>query len=314
MPRLQNCLIAALLLAFLGLGYAVLEQRTIIVHIGQVRTNAGRIERDRVGDLQRQLTAARVARAEAEKQIARLQDGQTAAAPPERTDARTKMITLHTSDIARDHPEYAAIVAWQNRRGTLQQLGPGLAKLNLPPEQLAKLKDLLVERQASANDAQQAAVAAGMPPGSPGWQDAVKQAQAGVDQEITSVVGTDGSKFVNQLQLQANFTNTVQNSFAPDFEDAGVALSPDQTSALARAMADANYSGKDISLRPPNYNNVDPETQLSPHDDRILAAAAQSLTPAQVDILKADMIQARQKSAILRQYTTGATAGYQIVP
>ena len=89
----------------------------------------------------------------------------------------------------KDHPEYAPIFNRQTRRNVLRNFGPGIAALNLPPEQAAKLKDLLVERELSANDAQQAAEAAGLARGSPGYRDAVRQAQAGVDQEVTALHG-----------------------------------------------------------------------------------------------------------------------------
>lgn len=96
--------------------------------------------------------------------------------------------------------------------------------------------------------------------------------------------------------------NQVNVTYAPDFADAGVPLTPAQASGLVQAMADANYAGKDSSTRLPGYNTPDPTTGLTPHDNRIINAAALVLNPAQVQILKTDQIQNRQIAATMKQY------------
>ena len=99
--------------------------------------------------------------------------------------------------------------------------------------------------------------------------------------------------------------NQVMSTYAPDFADAGVPLNAQQAAGLTQAMADANYGGKDTSSRPANYNIPDPTTGLSPHDDRIIAAASQVLTPDQVQVLKNDQIANEAQAMALKAYNPG---------
>ncbi len=46
----------------------------------------------------------------------------------------------------------------------------------------------------------------------------------------------------------------------------------------------------------------------------MLEIAAQTLTPAQLQILRTDQIRQNQQNAIFRQYLTGSTRGYRIMP
>ena len=55
-------------------------------------------------------------------------------------------------------------------------------------------------------------------------------------------------------------------------------------------------------------------TWLTPHDSRIISQAAATLSPAQVEVLKTDLMQGHQQSTILQEYTAGATGGVRIVP
>ncbi len=71
------------------------------------------------------------------------------------------------------------------------------------------------------------------------------------------------------------------------------------------ALSDANYSGRDLSTRPANYNDVDPTTGLSLHDNRIIDAAAKALTPAQVELLKNEQRDGEKMNAMMREYNQG---------
>ncbi len=152
--------------------------------------------------------------------------------------------TIRIGDILKEHPEYAALYAKQIRRNVLRMYGGDFTSLNLPPDQLSKLKDLLVERQMSGIDAQEAAEDAGLQRGSPEWQEAVKQSYQEVQQQITALLGPNGNSLLLQLQARAAMQNQVQYTYAPDFMDAGVPLSAAQASGLVQAMADTNYAGQ----------------------------------------------------------------------
>ncbi len=189
----------------------------------------------RLADLRRQLAAVQASRVQAEKDVAQL--SQAAAAPPATGGGDQDVRTVHLSDVAKEHPEYAAILGRQARRDMIQQYGAGLDSLHLPPDQLAKFKDLLVERRLSGDDAIQAARAAGLEQGSPAWRTAVKQATDAVDKEMSDMLGTESAPVLQKLQLQSGYSNQIRYNYAPDFTEAGVALTPEQTGGLEQALA-----------------------------------------------------------------------------
>jgi hypothetical protein len=313
MQRAYPWLTAIFLLGCLAFACLLLRQKTEILQIGLERNDADQAARQQAADLQHRLAAARAARTLAEKAVAQLkQSGAAAGSPAGGEDANVR--TIHISEVIRDHPEYSAIMARQARRGIMLQYGAGLAGLGLPPDQLAKLKDLLVERELSATDAQQAAAAAGLERGSPAWGDAIKQAGAAVDQEMTALLGTNTNLVMSKLQSDTSIQNQIQSTYALDFADAGAALNPDQSRGLAQAMANSSFGGKDLSTRPAGYNQPDPTSGLSPHDQRTLDGATQALSPAQLEVLKTELVEAHQQTAIMQQYRSGQAGGIRIVP
>jgi hypothetical protein len=163
-------------------------------------------------------------------------------------------------------------------------------------------------------DAQRAAEAAGLSQGSPEWQAAMTQASQDVEGQIQALLGSNADAMLQQLQTRMAIQNNVQYNYSPDFSDAGQPLTPEQASGLINAMADANYSGKDTSTRPANYNIPDPATGLSPHDDRIINSATQVLTPSQIQLLTADQIQNEQIAAIMKQYNNSGGGRVIFVP
>lgn len=289
----------------LALATFVLQEKAEIARTGVARKAAENEAQMRIVDLQNQVGALKATQVQADKQVAQVTLGASVAdkALSERSDAVTKIV--HISDIVKDHPEYAALYEKQLRRNIDRMYGNGLNSLDLTPDQLSQLKNLLVERQMGNTDAQQAAEAAGLVQGSPAWQTAMTQASQDVSGQIQALLGANADATLAQLQARMNIQNQVQNNYAPDFSDAGQPLTPEQASGLIQAMADANYSGKDTSTRPANYNVADPTTGLSLHDDRIISGATQVLSPAQLQLLTTDQIENEQISAIMKQYSNG---------
>ena len=191
------------------------------------------------------------------------------------------------------------------RRNIDRMYGSGLATLNLTSDQVSQLKGLLAERQMGSIDAMQAAEAAGLERDSPEWRAAMKQAGQDVQQQINSILGPNADATLAQLQARAGIQNQVEYNYSADFADAGSPLTAEQSSGLVQAMADANYAGKDLSTRPANYNDPDPTTGLTPHDNRIIQAAAQVLSPAQLEILKTDQAENSKIAAIMKEYSKG---------
>jgi hypothetical protein len=308
--RLYPCLAAISFLGLLALGYLAFRQRAEIVHIDLDLGTADHASHQRIADLQQQLAAAKEAETQAEKAVAQ---ATAASARPSAGNGDGNVRTIRLSEIAKDHPEYAALIARETRRNILREYGDALADLNLPPEQVAKMKDLLVERELSINDAQQAAEAAGLQRGTAAWRAAMQQVTDSVAQEMTAVLGTDSRPIVDKLQNESGNLSQIQYTYAPDFADAGLPLNPDQSRALAEAMAAARNPGGATPAQMRSFNQADPDTGLSPYDNQLLSAAAQILSPAQLQVLKTEQLQNNQQSAIFRTYMTGASGGLRII-
>jgi hypothetical protein len=315
MNRALSWLAAILFLGCLSLGYLAARQKTEITQAKAETTQvnlhwdaAKKEEQKQILDLQQQLAAAKEAQILLQKQGGQQAQELSASAQSKSDDASTDGSTkaggtiIHISDILKDHPEYAALYAKQMRRNVDLKYGSSLNTLNLAPDQLSKLKDLLTERAMSNIDAQQLATAAGLERGSPDWQAAMKAAAQDTEQQITAILGSNADATLTQLQVRTTIQNQVNTTYMADFTDAGMPLSPAQSSGLIQAMADANYAGKDLSTRPPGYNTPDPTTGLTPHDNRIINAAAQVLNPAQIQVLTTDQVEFHKIAAVMKQY------------
>jgi hypothetical protein len=319
MNRALTWLSAILFLGCLSLGYLAARQRTEIAQakteITQVNLHwdaAKKEEQKQILDLQQQLATAKGAQGLAQKPAGQQTQDLSATAQSKSEDASADGSAngstsgggtiIHIGDILKDHPEYAALYAKQVRRNVDLKYGNSLSTLNLAPDQISKLKDLLTERAMSSIDAQQLATAAGLERGSPEWQDAMKTAAQDTEQQITDILGSNADATLTQLQVRTAIQNQVNTTYSADFTDAGMPLSPAQSSGLIQAMADANYAGKDLSTRPAGYNTPDPTTGLSPHDKRIIDAAATVLTPAQIQVLTNDQVDYHKIATVMKQY------------
>ena len=316
MHRTNSWLTAILFLGCLVLGYLAIHQKSELRRGTLDRNAVEKAATEQIDYLQRQITALRAEQRIADGKIAQLSRG-ASAARSESDGGGGKVQTIHINSIIKEHPEYAALYAKQIRRDVLGRYGDSLSSLNLASEQLAKLKDLLVERQMSTLDAQSEATAAGFVFGSPGWLKAFNQAssemQQDMEQKLTAILGNNPDGMLQQLEFRANFQDLIKQRYAVDFEDAGAALSADQSRGLAQALNDANYTGKDPSTIPPGYEEPDPATGLTPKDRKILDEAAAVLTPAQLQVLKSDRINDAKQQSILAQYVNGQQA-YSIGP
>ena len=299
MKRALPWLAAIFFLGCLGIGILAFRQRAEISSAASTQNEA----QSRISDLQRQVGALNAAKAKAVDQIAQLAQRSASLQKSAGDRGNGGPQIVHITDIIKDHPEYMSLYEKQIRHNMERMYGNGLSTLNLAPDQLSQLKKLLTERQMGAIDAEQAATAAGLEPGTPAWHTALQQASQDTENQISSILGSNADNILAQLQARTNIENQVQNNYAPDFADAGMPLTPEQTNGLIQAMADANYAGKDLSTRPANYNVADPTSMLSPHDDRIINNATASLTPQQLQLLTADQAENEQIAAIMRQYT-----------
>jgi hypothetical protein len=205
------------------------------------------------------------------------------------------------SDIERDHPEFEMLRQKQARRYMLAQFGKVMASLNLPPDKLARLKDLLTEKSMSQSDAMAAARSAGLQPGMPDFDRAITASVAEIDQQIAAMIGPGGQAAFRESQLVAQTAAVVAREFQPDFMDAGVPLTPEQSSSLSQLLTDngsrAYYASQNVS------RTVDPTTWLSPANSLMLAQAANILSPSQLAVFESHMTEENQRTAIMNQYT-----------
>jgi hypothetical protein len=274
----------------------------------QIAELSGRMEQAesradaRIGELQAKLTAAEKARVVAER--AAKESRLAAAAPGAAVGPRAVTNPLNLSEMRKD-PAYAAIWRKQQLRNIQRQYGDAFAALKLPPDQLAKLKDLLVTRNDANLDASEAAQEAGLTGRDVSL--AIRNATNSVNDEIKALIGDD--KFT-QLQTtpQTSMAKTMlENTVAVDLEGAGQPLNSDQLASLA-----AIYN--QTQRQPPagagqGWQTPDPQTGLAPVDEALLNQASQSLTPAQLPILRDYLLEVRQQQQYMQKRLAAARGG-----
>jgi len=294
MGRPSSLLAGIFFVAAVALGYLYLSQRAEMGLIrAELAEKSSHEEQNRrqLAEFQQKLAAANAAAKKAEEELT-AQDRAASARPAAPANGKQLSQLL---DLERD-PAYVALQKRQMRRIILRQYGDALASLNLPPDQLSQLKDLLAGRIFSSGDPR----LAGMEPGTPAYNQELRAASQAISQQIDALIGPDGQRKLQAAQMLTTSQNQVANNYAPDFADAGVPLTPDQSTSLAQLLNPMNNPGGGRAM-----NQADPETFLSPRDEQLLDQAAQILSPPQIAILKADRAEQNQRQALMRQYTAG---------
>ncbi len=234
------------------LGCVVLRQRAELLPVLKTMHD------QHLAALKAELGTAREALAKVAKQHS---VGQQGALGGEAAKAPTGPVRapVQISDIIKDHPEFAKLYSKSTRRQLRTIYGAGLNSLNIPPQQLNRLKDLLAERQMSVVDATQAAGLEGLRAGSPEWQQAVNQAALTGDQEIKDILGANAEATLTGLKSSAGHAQgqTVMegqiNLISSDFVDAGVPLTTDQSAEVSlSAFLNAWHWPRKRSIGPAN--------------------------------------------------------------
>jgi hypothetical protein len=190
---------------------------------------------------------------------------------------------------AKRSPEAEARAARDARREMMQMYGQGLAALHLPPEKLAALKRLLMDMNLSGSDLYEAAQAAGIALDSPDFRDFAAKSRHNIESEISTLIGAEDWSKLQESAGISLFQQSVHNSLAYDFSDAGLPLSSTQEEAVARALAESEKMSTVAPSHPPGYFMPDPATGLKPADQAILIQVAEILTPAQLQVLASDL-------------------------
>jgi len=216
-------------------------------------------------------------------------------------DKSDGMTVIHMKDVIRDHPEMADLWRKQARTNMLRQYGDAIAGMHLPGDQADKLKNLLVERDASVTDARDAAAKAGIKPGTPEMAQATAQAAAEVQQQITGLIGPEGNA---QLQAGVGASNNsyTVNNYGYALTDAGVPLSGDQSKTLAQLLYASNSAAVNTGVSPADARKPDPTTWLTPADQQFLSSAAAVVSPAQLEILRTQRADDNRRQSVMRPY------------
>ncbi len=127
------------------------------------------------------------------------------------------------------------------RRLMLSSYEGFLARMNLPPAQLARLKDLLVERAEAVFDAKDAAEQEGIAAGTLEMQRAMAFATADLDHEITGLLGPPSVDRTQELAALAAQNEAVAAAAEPAWAEAPLAA-PDYAYAPAPIAAAPDYS------------------------------------------------------------------------
>lgn len=137
-----------------------------------------------------------------------------------------------------DNPEAQQLMAVQQRASLDARFAALFKNLNLPPEQLEKLKELLVDRQNAMLDVMVAAREQGLTPRNnpEAFQKLVASTQAEIDNSIRATLGEDGFAQYQQYEKtipQRNLVNQLQQRLSYT----GAPLSDTQTEQLVQVLA-----------------------------------------------------------------------------
>jgi RNA polymerase sigma factor (sigma-70 family) len=223
------------------------------------------------------------------------------------------VVVLHLKDVIRQHPEMAALQRRQKRESLLVQYSAGLQQLHLSRADENKLKDLLMERAASMEDAEEVAAESGAKQDSPEMHKAVSDAAAPLDQAVKALIGTAAADKLETLRGTIGFSQTATSIVAINLLDAQQPLTTEQSAALEEAYYESRSSGLNPETKDPAYNRPDPKSWLSQADTNFLNKAAGILAPDQIETAKAALADHNHFTNIIDQYNKNHKA-MMIVP
>ncbi len=198
------------------------------------------------------------------------------------------------------NPEFAEAMRLQQNAHLDSRYAALFAQLNLPPAQLAQLKDLLSERQNVRRDVFTAARAEGLGRGNrEEIRDIIQATQDEIDADIRSTIGAQAFATLERYEQTDNERRLV-SSLADRLSYSGSPLNPAQSDALVTLLAEtgaipggaAVWAGE---LGPGGRISSDASNRTTAVTDEVIARAQGILSPDQLDALRA--IQAEQQAA-----------------
>ena len=168
------------------------------------------------------------------------------------------------------------------RRDLQQNYGVVLDHLGLPPDRLARIKELLVERAIVPTDVQK--VADESPETIAGAQkDAVigRQYQV-IDAEVKSLAGDPAYAEIATMISAGDSYREIRSTFVPDAAYYGIEVRPEQIVQLAALLANSTQPLDPDALARVNGEPADPATGLNAFQAEIYRKAGAILAPDQL--------------------------------
>jgi hypothetical protein len=191
-------------------------------------------------------------------------------------------------------PTFAA--AWRKQciRNLDRMYSTTYAALGLQPEQITRLKQLLVTRDEAGGYAVEVARAAGL--ANVEVYKAIEQAKHAANGELKQLIGEGAFSLLERAEQAFHFTPMIESDLGHDLRAAGVPLMPAQVTNLAVATSDywqstwrpkgMGFSGLRQFTDP---KEADPQTGLTAHGVALLERYAPHLSPAQFQAIRDTM-------------------------
>jgi hypothetical protein len=200
-------------------------------------------------------------------------------------------------------PAIAAINRRERLREISRQYGEAFAKMNLPADRLAKLKELLLARDDSASDAWAVAKKSGL--ALPEAEVAGTQAASEVEDEIKGLFGMDAYNQLEEARAANGTKLSILLGVGQDMSGAGVPLSTDQVGALTQIYREVQNPEKNPTASALLESPADAQTGLTPLNQAIVDRASQVLSPAQFTVLQQSL--AEDGGQVMGQVETSVT-------
>lgn len=195
---------------------------------------------------------------------------------------------------ARDEAKRIANRAEQMfRRNALNSYIPGFDALQLPPDKLARAKEIILARWHAAQNARQ---------GTRSMEEifaAAAEMDRAMGEQLTALLGQHDYEVLKAGTHEDSLDWTI----GTDMWDGGAPLQPGQLQALAQAHEQVKFESSNQWMAPNEAQTPDSQTGLSRQDIALLAAVARSLSPAQQEILRKSLIEENQYNAAMRAFS-----------
>ena len=216
-------------------------------------------------------------------------------------------------------PKAAPLIAAQQRAMIESRYASLFKTLNLPPDQLAKFKDLLVDKQNAARDVMNVAREQGLDFRNSNdrseIQQLIQQTQADVDTNIASLIGTDKlAQYQNydQTAPQRAIASQVEQRMSYTSEPLTSAQSDQLVALLAQNTPAPDSAGGGNRTFVFNVGGMGPMAvggQGVPITNDVIDAAQSFLSPSQVDALRQMQTEQASQQQLQKMLMNGGGGG-----